>query len=127
MTNSRGVLETYQKPGPFPLIAAVEHGSIKNVSTQRGVTRIVVIGDSLCFDNQLLDSWSANHYFANSVVNWLVDRPEMLLSGIGPRPITEYKLLLTNEQSKKLRWLLLAGMPGAVLLFGGIVWLRRRS
>lgn len=119
--------DVHHQTGMFPLIVAVEHGTIKNVTTERGVTRIVVIGDSLCFDNQLLDSWAANHYFANSVVNWLTDRPQMLLAGIGPRPIKEYKLLLTNDQSVKLRWLLLAGMPGAVLLFGGLVWLRRRS
>lgn len=124
--NAKGEIEVGQRTGTFPLVAAVEHGSIKNVSTERGVTRIVVIGDSLCFDNQLIDT-AANHYFANSAINWLVDRPQMLLAGIGPRPITEYKLLLTDDQSRKLRWLLLGGLPGAVLLFGGVVWLRRRS
>lgn len=123
---TNGALEAREQKGTFPLIAAVEHGLIKNVSTERGVTRIVVIGDSLCFDNELIDT-AANHYFANSVINWLADRPQMLLAGIGPRPIKEYKLLLTKDQSMKLRWLLLAGMPGAVLLFGGFVWLRRRS
>lgn len=125
--NSNGELEMHQTPnGNFPVIVAVEHGSIKNVTTERGVTRMVVIGDSLCFDNQLLDS-GANHYFANSVINWLVDRPQLLLAGIGPRPIAEYQLLLTKDQSKKLQWLLLAGLPGGVLLFGGLVWLKRRS
>ena len=124
--NASGELEIDQRTGDFPLAAAVEHGSIKNVSTERGVTRIVVLGDSLCFDNQLIDT-AANHYFASSVINWLTDRPQMLLAGIGSRPIIEYKLLMTKDQSKKLRWLLLAGMPGAVLLFGGLVWWRRRS
>jgi hypothetical protein len=121
-----GELEAPEQQGSFPLIVAVEHGSIKNVSTERGVTRILVLGDSLCFDNQLIDT-EANHYFANAAINWLVDRPQMLLAGIGPRPIKEYKLLLTSGQMKKLQWILLAGMPGSILLIGGLVWLRRRS
>ena len=110
----------------FPVIVSVEHGSIKNVSTERGVTRILVLGDSHCFNNQNIDS-EANHYFANAAINWLVDRPQLLLAGIGKRPIKEYKLMLTTVQSKKLKWILLAGMPGSILLFGGLVWLRRRS
>ncbi|MEO6034709.1 MAG: Gldg family protein [Verrucomicrobiota bacterium] len=121
-----GKVTTSQIRGILPLVVAVEHGSIKNVTTERGVTRILVVGDSLCFDNQLLDQ-AANHYFASSAVNWLIDRPQMLLAGIGPRPIKEYRLMVTGSQMKKLQWILLAGMPGAILLFGGLVWLRRRS
>jgi hypothetical protein len=120
-----GAATLREEKGSFPLIVAVEHGSIKNV-TERGVTRILVIGDSLCFDNGLLDT-KANHYFANAAINWLVDRPQMLLAGIGPKYIKEYKIVLTSSQTRKLRWLLLAGMPGSILLFGGLVWLRRRS
>ncbi|MEO5802743.1 MAG: Gldg family protein [Verrucomicrobiota bacterium] len=124
--NANGTPEAREQRGSFPVIVSVEHGSIKNVSTERGVTRILVLGDSQCFNNQNIDT-EANHYFANAAINWLVDRPQMLLAGIGPRPIKEYKLMLTTDQSKKLRWILLAGMPGSVLLFGGLVWLRRRS
>ncbi len=121
--NSIGEIQARQDQGQFPLIVAVEHGSIKNVST---ATRILVVGDSLCFDNQLIDTLG-NRYFANSAINWLMDRPQMLLAGLGPRPIKEYKLVLTPSQMKKLQWILLAGMPGSVLLLGGLVWLRRRS
>lgn len=124
--DAAGKIEVREVRGAFPLMVAVEHGSIKNVTTERGVTRILVVGDSLCFDNQLLDQ-SANHYFASSAVNWLIDRPQMLLAGIGPRPIKEYKLMVTGSQMKKLQWILLAAMPGAILFFGGLVWLRRRS
>lgn len=121
--NANGVADFHQETNSFPLIVAVEHGSIKNV-TERGVTRILVLGDSLCFDNALLDT-KANHYFANAAINWL-NRPQMLLSGIGPKYIKEYKIVLTSPQTRKLQWLLLAGMPGSVLLIGGLVWLRRR-
>ena len=124
--NAIGEIETRQSQGQFPLMVAVKHGTIKNVSTERGETRILVVGDSLCFDNELIETY-ANHHFVNSAINWLVDRPQMLLAGLGPRPIKEYKLVLTPSQMKKLQWILLGGMPGSVLLLGGLVWLRRRS
>ncbi len=110
----------------FPLMVAVEQGSIKGLSTDRGSTRIVVVGDSLCLDNQIIDDGAANYYFASQAVNWLLDRPQFILDGLGPRPLKEYKLIMTESQRRSVQWLLLAGMPGAVLIFGGLVWLRRR-
>ena len=111
-------------PRAYPLMAAVEK-SIKGVITERGTTRIVVVGDSIFLANRQIDS-AANRDFAGFAVNWLLDRPQ-LVEGIGPRPITEYRLVLTNSQMRSAQWVLLGGMPGAVLLLGGIVWLRRRS
>ncbi|MEP6662622.1 MAG: Gldg family protein [Verrucomicrobiota bacterium] len=121
-----GVAEKTNLPATFPLITAVDYGSIKNVTTQRGVTRILAIGDSLCFDNQNIET-KANHNFANSAINWLVDRPQLFLADIGAQPIREYKLMLTPAQTRKLQWILLGAMPGSVLFLGGLVWLRRRS
>jgi hypothetical protein len=115
-----------RRKGSFSLMVAVEQGAIKNVSTERGLTRMVVIGDSLCFDNELIGS-GANSDFAGFVVNWLLDRPQFMIEGLGPRPIKEYKVAVTQGQMRTLQLLLLAGMPGAVLLLGALVWLRRRS
>jgi O-antigen ligase len=50
-----------------------------------------------------------------------------MLSGLGPRPIKEYKLYMTHAQRREIGWLFLAGLPGGVLFLGGLVWLRRRS
>ena len=73
----------------------------------------------------LIDS-AANSDFAVQAVNWLLDRSE-LMAGIGPRPIAEYKLTITASELSKVLWLLLAGMPGLVLLLGLVVWARRRK
>jgi gliding motility-associatede transport system auxiliary component len=108
----------------FPLVVAVEKGAIKGVVTERGTTRMVIIGDSAFLDNQMIPSL-ANRDFAGFAVNWLLDRTQ-LLDGLGPRPITEYRLVMTKSQLQSVQLILLAGMPGAVLLFGGMVWLRRR-
>jgi hypothetical protein len=115
--------EAARKP-PFPLMVTVEKGAIKDVITERGSTRIIVAGDSLFLANHQLDS-AANRDFASCAVNWLLERTQ-LLAGLGPRPITQYKIVLTRAQLHHAQWVLLAGLPGSVLFLGGLVWLRRR-
>lgn len=108
----------------LPLMVAVEKGAVKNVITERGTTRMVVAGDSLFLGNHQLDLL-ANRDFASCAVNWLLDRPQ-LVEGVGPRPVDEYRVIMTKTQLQSTQWILLAGMPGGVLLLGGLVWLRRR-
>jgi hypothetical protein len=113
------------KPHSFPLMVAVEKGNVKGVVTERGMTRLLVVGDSLFLDNQIIES-PAHRDFASYAVNWLLDRT-ILLQGLGPRPVTEYRVIMTTSQMTTVQWILLGAMPGAVLLFGGLVWLRRRK
>lgn len=112
-------------PRRYSLITAVEQKPAAGVAKPRGNTRILVAGDSLFLDNQLLDA-AANRDFLNYAVNWLVNRQE-LLTGITPRPVTEYRLVLTQPERKKLNWLLLGALPGGILVFGWLVWLVRRK
>ncbi|MGC8886357.1 MAG: GldG family protein [Verrucomicrobiia bacterium] len=109
--------------GNFPVAAAIEKGSVRGVV--RGSTRIVVIGDSFLFGNQMIDT-AGNRDFAMLTVNWLVDRTE-LMGGIGPRVVKEYKLLLTQQQLNTLRIVLMLVLPGSVLFIGFIVWTMRRK
>ena len=113
------------RPHQFSFIVAVEKGAVKGVVTERGATRMVVAGDSFFLDDGNIDLL-ANRDFVGYAVNWLLDRTQ-LLEELGPRPITEYRLVMTKSQLQTAQWILLAGMPGAVLLFGGLVWLRRRK
>lgn len=108
-----------------PLAVAIEKGAVKGVVTQRGTTRIVVVGDSLFLGNQMIES-ASNRDFAACVANWLLDRSQLLV-GLGPRRVDEFRLSLSRAQVQTLQWLLLGGLPGAVLVFGSLVWLRRRS
>ena len=117
----------YDHTGVFPLIAVAEQGSVKGVTTERGAMRMVVVGDSLALDNELIDSTPANHYFAALAVDWLLDRPQVLLQGLLPRPLKEYRLVMSRSQRQMVQGILLGGMPGAVLLLGALVWWRRRS
>ena len=116
--------DTNAPPKAYPIAVAVEKGAVAGVSAGK-VTRIVVLGDSLALNNQMIDS-AANRDFARCVLNWLTDRPQ-LLPGLGPRPVTEFRMLMTRKQWISASVILMAGFPGAVLLVGGLVWLRRRK
>jgi hypothetical protein len=119
--------DTDHRTGTFPLLVAVEQGVIQGVDSPRGGgTRLVVAGDSDFLDDEIISSWGANHDFAKLALSWLLQRPQLMLQGLVPQPIREYKLYMTQSQSAAVRWLFLAGMPGAVLALGGLVWLRRR-
>jgi hypothetical protein len=111
-------------PRSYPLMAAIEQKTIPGVANTRGTTRMIVVGDSFFLGNTLIES-GANRDFAGYAVNWLLDRT-VLLEGIGPRPVTEFRLTMTRDQQKSVRWLLLGALPGGVLAFGWLVWLVRR-
>jgi hypothetical protein len=111
-------------PRSYPLMVAVEQKPVPGVANPRGTTRMIVVGDSFFLGNRQIES-GANRDFAGYAVNWLLDRT-VLLEGIGPRPVTEFRLTMTRDQQKTVRWLLLGTLPGVVLVFGWFVWLARR-
>ena len=113
------------RQGAIPLMVAVEKGRIKGVNVGQGSTRLVVVGDSYFLDNQLIDQGDGNSDFAGLAVDWLLDRSHVL-GQIGPRAIKVYKFTMTPTQMISVRWILLAAVPGAVLLLGLLVWFRRR-
>jgi ABC-type uncharacterized transport system involved in gliding motility auxiliary subunit len=85
---------------------------------------MVVVGDSVFLGNLQIES-AGNRDFAASIVNWLLERTQ-LLAGVGPQRITQYKIVMTQAQMHQAQWVLLGALPGCVLVLGGLVWLRRR-
>jgi hypothetical protein len=109
----------------YPLMAAAEKAVMKGATPQRGTTRILVVGDSIFLGNAMIEI-DANREFAFYAVDWLLDR-NLLLEGMGPRSVSAHKLEMTPSQTQSVQWLLLGAMPGGILLFGGMVWFRRRK
>ena len=107
-----------------PLAVAIEKGKLEGLRTQRGTTRMVVMGDSTCWANNMLDE-RANRDFASLAINWLLDRSE-LLESLAARPIPERRLVMTKSQMLAVQWILFLVMPGSVLLVGTAVWVQRR-
>jgi hypothetical protein len=107
-----------------PLVSVAEKGAIKGVVSDRGSTRIVAVGDSFFLCNGTIDLL-ANRDFAGAAINWLLDR-STLLEGLGPRPVDLYRIVVTPRELARTEWFLLGGVPGVVLLAGGMVWFVRR-
>lgn len=112
-------------PRAYPLMVAVEQKPVAGVANTRGTMRMVVTGDSIFLSNQSIEN-AGNRDFLGYAVNWLLDR-SVLLEGIGPRPVTEFRLIMTHGQQTNVRWLLLGALPGGVLALGWLVWLVRRK
>jgi hypothetical protein len=112
------------RQGNIPLAVAAERGKIQGVSAEDGSTRIVVVGESLFLSNMLIGHM-ANSDFANQIVNWLVNR-DSLLNEIGPSPLSEYQIVLTEVQMRQVRWFFLGAIPGVAIVLGFFVWMRRR-
>lgn len=113
-------------PRSYPLMVAVQGNPANKAVPNPGANlRMIVIGDSMFLNNKCIEAL-ANRDFAGYAINWLLDRPA-LLEGIGPRSVVEYQLQMTKIQLRNVRWLLLGALPGAALVLGGLVWLRRRK
>jgi ABC-2 type transport system permease protein len=110
--------------GEVPLAAAAERGGVAGVAAGRGNGRLLVVGDAMVFGNAAFNH-AGNTDFAELSLAWLLDRTQML--AIGPKPIREYRLFLTERQGRTARWTLLGVLPGSVLALGFFVWFRRRS
>jgi hypothetical protein len=113
-----------EPPHTYPLACAVEQKPVAGVNPPRGNTRMVVVGDDIFLGNYYMEA-DGNRDFLNSAVNWLCDRP-ILLNGIGPRPVTNFRLEMTRHQERQLGWLLLGALPGVILFAGWLVFLVRR-
>ena len=122
-TDASGTAEI-RRTGAIPLAVAAERGGIQGVAADTGSSRLVAVGESMFISNALIAD-AANSDFANQIVNWLVSR-DALLTEIGPSPLSEYQILLSEEQMAQVRWLFLGAIPGFVIVFGFFVWLRRR-
>ncbi len=85
--------------------------------------RLVVMGDSAWLNNALYDR-EANAELAWHLINWMLDRSQLL--AIGPRPITDHRFSLTEKNRRDLMGWLLGVVPGSILGLGFLVWLRRR-
>jgi hypothetical protein len=111
------------RPGPVSIAVAVEKGPIPGIDVQIRPTRLVVIGDSDFVSNAAMTG--GNPDFFVSALNWVIEREELI--GIAPKPVEQARLMMTKGQVGFFFWAVVVILPAFVAMFGGLVWLRRRS
>lgn len=98
--------------------------------THRGdIQRVIVVGsngwstDAITADSeQLVDGrvvirWAGNLTLFDSSINWLAGMEDLIGPGTQARPIATIQSL-DHKQRSMIRWLLLAGLPGLILILG---------
>jgi ABC-type uncharacterized transport system involved in gliding motility auxiliary subunit len=85
--------------------------------------RLLVFGDIDFASNGFL-SVSGNRDLVMNAISWLVEREELI--GIRPKPTESSSLILSAQAARSLFFLSVLVLPGAVLLLGISVWLKRR-
>ncbi len=116
--------ETADQRGPVAVAMAVERGAV-GINAELQPTRMVVIGDSFFLSNRVIDSGvGGNVSFLLSALNWLVERDSLLT--VAPRVPALLQPELTKRQWRHLFGWLVFGIPGGLLLIGGVVTLVRR-
>lgn len=85
--------------------------------------RLLVFGDIDFASNGFL-SVSGNRDLVMNAISWLAEREELI--GIRPKKTESSSLMLTAQAARSVFLLSVLVLPGAVLLLGISVWLRRR-
>jgi gliding motility-associatede transport system auxiliary component len=120
-------------PGPVPVAAVVTLDVLPGAGTKGeggkgedktpSKARIVVVGTSNLASNQFLGAQGNRDFFMN-VVSWLADEADQV--AVRPRDARQQPIFINEAQSQAVLWLSLLVLPGAVMVCGILVVVRRR-
>ena len=108
--------------GPVSLAVAASK-DVTVPGTEKSEARYVVIGDSDFMGNANLSEGSRDLFL--NAIGWLSQQEDLI--SIRPTDKKQQVLMLSRAQGRVLTWVPLAGIPGAVLLFGIAVYSYRRK
>ncbi len=110
--------------GPVPVAVAIEKGPVPGMEVELQPTRLVIVGDSMLVANGALLGGYNPDFFMNGL-NWLLERKETLT--IVSREPATIQVALDRDHMRRLAVLVVAGLPGLVVLLGLMVWAHRRK
>jgi ABC-type uncharacterized transport system involved in gliding motility auxiliary subunit len=98
-------------------------GDAGAADTKPPETRVVVMGDA-DFASNVAINISGNRDLFMNIVGWLSQQENLI--AIRPKEAGDSRLTLTNDQARRIAWLALFLLPGAILALGVYTWWRRR-
>jgi hypothetical protein len=102
-------------PGPVPLAVLAQTGTTSSAGISLPGSRLLVAGLGDVIANNRITAFG-NQAFFFSLVNWMLDREQVI--AIAPRPIDRYQLPLSRENLGRLSYLLC--IPAAVFILMGL-------
>ncbi|MDP4849625.1 MAG: GldG family protein [Verrucomicrobiales bacterium] len=112
------------QPDPVFTAASVEKGVQGDPGLSQGSSRLVVVGNANVISPEG-NSAKVAADFTMASLNWVMNREELM--GISPRRPTFFTLSISPDKVAFLQSLLIMVLPGAALILGGFVWMRRRA
>ena len=120
--NSTSLTKTKQDiQGPFNIAVAITDNT---PGREDADSRIVVVGNGMFIDSNLINSIPGNANFLMNSFSWLQDQKVNL--AIKPKSLLTMRLNINAFQSLLLSGLVVVVIPLGVLGLGLMVWLRRR-
>jgi ABC-type uncharacterized transport system involved in gliding motility auxiliary subunit len=122
------------KPGPLPVAVAATIEPRRDAAPTQAKpegaaertpagSRMVVMGSAALASNQFFGAQGNRDFFLN-VVSWLAEEEDLI--AIRPKASKRAPIILTSAESQLVLWLPVIVLPGAVLLGGVVVVVRRR-
>jgi hypothetical protein len=112
------------QPDPVFTAASVEKGVQGDAALSQGSSRLVVVGNANLISPEG-NSAKVAVDFTMASLNWVMNREELM--GISPRRPTFFTLSISPDKVAFLQSLLIMVLPGAAMILGGFVWMRRRA
>ncbi|MBI2154076.1 MAG: GldG family protein [Candidatus Rokubacteria bacterium] len=117
--------DPHEKRGPLPVaVVATIDATTPAGGKKDAKARLVVLGTSDLASNQYLGAAGNRDFFLNAV-SWLAEEEDLI--AIRPKDLRVAPVILTAAQEQVIRWLSLVILPGAAMLCGIAVILRRRK
>lgn len=111
------------QPEPVFTAGSVQKGAPGDPDFLKGSSRLVVVGNpNLISPDGNTAKVSAD--FTMAAINWVMNREELM--GISPRKPTFFTLDISPDKVALLQTLVILVLPGAAMILGGFVWMRRR-
>ncbi len=110
---------------PVYLAIAADRGGVSDDSVDVASAKLVVIGNRLFAEDEVIQNASPNLDFLLNVMNNLLERSDV--AGVAPKTIRTFNLSLSEDELSRIGFYTLVVIPGVVALLGLIVAWRRRA
>src|SRR2546429_5177688 len=110
---------------PLTIGAAVEKGGSADQRVQMNSPRLAVVSNATFVQDNAITQDQQGLDFISGSVNWLLSREQLI--GIAPKIPKPLTFSLSEEELRRLRWIVLLFMPLVPAVIGTMVWWQRRG
>ena len=109
---------------PLTIGAAVEKGGSADQRVQMNSPRLAVVSNATFVQDNAITQDQQGLDFISGSVNWLLSREQLI--GIAPKIPKPLTFSLSEEELRRLRWIVLLFMPLVPAVIGTMMWWQRR-